>query len=243
MIWDEGTGLIVRKEADGSIGYGDSAAETFRYFHLLMVRQFFGYSNEGLAHRSKLDLFKAYQSITSPDGIHLQRAPTEFLPVDWGNPIKDFPSDQTIPVICALGAYGLLDEAKALQNNLGYFWQNGQPILGDGLACFRRAKYQKSNVFLDTFLWPTVLARCGKLPTWDSGLRKIRWGDQRDVADDLNLIHQFFQCEYQGHTYASKAALKYYRKNRIVMGAVEKYYSDEPDKVDIYRPVIERVFR
>lgn len=243
MIFDESTGLIVRKELDGSIGWGDSCAETFRYFHLLYVRKFLEISNEGLSHQLSTDIARAYTSIKSPIPFRYQRAPAGRLPQQWGDPIKDFSSDQEIPLICALGVYEYGVIAKGIQSELGWFWQNGQPILGDGYACFRRAQGKSSNIFLDDFLWPTVFARCGVFPTWDSGIKKIRWGDPTDTADDLNLIHLFLQCEYTSHTWTSKRAMQFYSKHRDIHKAVQTYYSDEPDKYMLYASVIEKVFK
>ncbi len=239
MNWDERVGLITYKQSDGTFDLSDGPSESFRFFHLLKIRKLAGISNEGIGHSSNEDLLKAWHSVIAPDGITLQRAPgfTRSTPYD------PMTSDQTIPIICAFGIWEYGAIVQRIQNNLGLLWPNNQPILGDGYACFRRAQGKESNNLLDSFLWPTVLARCGMLPTWDSGIKKIRWGDSTDVSDDLNLIHLFLQTLYTSETSTSRAALNYYKKHRDVHKAVQTYYSDEPDKYMLYAPIIERVFK
>lgn len=248
MLFDEETGLIVRKEADGSIGWGDSCAETFRLYHLYKFRTYMGLTNYYSTNtESMFEMSSRFQkslnSIKSPIPFRYQRAPSSKLPTAWGDPIRDFPSDQEIPLICALGAFGYGGVVQSIQAELGWRWQNGQVITPDSYGCFNRAQGKESNNFYDSFLWPTVLARTGYLPTWDSGLRKIRWGDPQDCADDLNLIHLFLQCELTSHTSTSKRAMQFYSKNRDIHKALQTYYSDEPKKYMLYAPVIERVFK
>lgn len=244
IIWDTETNLIVRQEADGSLGFGDSCAETFRYYHLLYVRSFLGISNEGLPHQSLFEFARSFKAVQSKDGFHFQRAPTEKLPPEWGDPVKDFSSDQAIPLICAAGAYGLWGEVAAYKNNLGWRWQNGQFISPDGYSVFKRALGQTPSNFQDAFMWPTDLARTGVLPSWDTGLKKFQWGDPTDVEDDINFWHQLFQCEYRGHTWMSQKAKGHYRKNRDVLHVLATYYGGGVNQqlYDIYRPVLQKVF-
>jgi hypothetical protein len=238
MYWNDDLGLLKYKQIDGTFDLSDSPAETFRFFHLLKVRLFLGISNEGIDHSTGEAILKAWHSVVAPDGITLQRAPGFTRPI----PYDPMTSDQTIPIICAFGAWNYGAIVQRLEKNLGLTWPNHQPILGDGYACFRRAQGKKSNNFLDSFLWGTVLARCGYLPTYDSGLNKIQWGDKTDVEDDANLIHLFLQCSYTSHTFTSLKAMKFYAKHRDIHNAISRYYGDQPDIYMLYAPVIDKAF-
>lgn len=251
-------GLIYKFESDGTKGYGDACAETMRYHHLLYVREKLGISNQGLPFNQPKDLESALRVITTEPGIYI-RAPRNFLPKEWPDPVKDFSRDQHLPLIMALGREGFARHLHFCVEGLkkrNYFFQNGDFPSPELFNIIRRAEFRKPGVGLDVGFFVTAFARAGKIPFWDSGLKKIEFGNPDDVADDLNLVHCLLQAELRGHTWTSKKALKYYVKNRTpslgttklgyknkVLGAIAWYYrNDNPGLVDVYKPVVERVF-
>lgn len=247
MKWDHEYKLIVRPEQDGNLGYGDSAAETFRYYHLLKVRESFGISNGGLPYQTQKDVEESLSHIEAvTTKVLFQRAPGWKLPSTWPQPPhRDFPQDQTTPIICALGAWGMHDVINEYVKGLGSYFQNGQPIWGDFRAVVRRATNQRSNNFLDAQIWPTVLNRCGMVPFWDNGTRTLEWHSSKKVQDIVNLIHWFAQCEYRGVTWQSERAKQFLKTHAWkpgIMGQLRIYYDWDTEMQDFYQPVIEKIF-
>jgi len=254
----DSNGLIWVPEDDGTKGYGDCCAETMRYHHLLRMRSVLGISNKDLPYSSFIDLRNAYYLFRTLPGI-LMRGPWGTLPEAWGDPVKDFSRDQTDPTFMALGhnyTEDLLDEMLKAHRKRFYFYQNKDLPTPQSLNIIRRAKGEKPSAVYDMGLWVTTLARCGTLPSYDLGLKKWTWGAPDDVEDDINLIHALLQAGYCGHTWVSKAAMKKYALDRTVtegttklgeknkiMGAIALYYSeDNPGLIDVYRPIIEKLF-
>jgi hypothetical protein len=255
ILFDD-QGLIYKIEDNGERGYGDSCAETARYYHLKFMRHLLGIDAEKPATTEAWDVLSKFFFRNSYLGM---RAPVHLLPPEWGDPIKDFSADQQDPLVMALGAYGLEDIVEKIreeQRRRFWFYQNGDLPRTYTANIFKRSRREDPSWFGDAGIMGTVLARCGKLPFWDSGTHEISFGNPKDVADTLNLVHKFFQCEYAGHTSSSRYAKDYYSRNVFetfgtsklgvknkILGAIALYYTkDNPGLVQLYEPVIYKVF-
>lgn len=232
-------GLFYKIEDDGSKGYGDSCAETMRYWHLKYFRYFVGIDPQ-LSEDDWKVLQSEFANVSTKffhnkTEYNLVRAPVGLLPREWGDPVKDLPGDQQDPFVMASGAwhcqFNVIGIYEAQQKRFLYRYQNGDLPKPNTGNIFRRALVQKPSLLGDLGLWGTVLTRCGKLPFWDSGLKRVMFGNPNDVADDLNLVHSFMQCYYAGQTKASISAKAYYIKNRI-----KSFGSYPKDQVVIRNP-------
>lgn len=259
-------GLIYRDEANGSRGYGDCACDTARYHHLIRVRDMMGIDNTGLPYRDDIsfqrviDRLRVYAvaPLDRSTGLYI-RAPAQYLPPEWGNPITDFSADQHDPLIMAMGAAHRRDLVEATLARFKERWfcyQNKDVPRPYMYSMFDRALGGKGSAVSDMGLWGTVFSRCGYVPKLREQSGKWVWGDPDDVADDINLIHLFMQAWVSGDTFVSKAARSYYAKHRVasmgstelghtnkVLGAVAHYYrKDSFGLVKLYQPVIEALF-
>jgi hypothetical protein len=246
-------GIIYREELNNTRGYGDSCAETMRYFHLLFCRATLlgltgpSYAPQGAPKFSDLHSIM-YNFFVSPTQI--VRAPVNLLPKEWGDPVKDIPGDQTNPMMLCLGIAGFEDIREDFFEGLTWRYQNGDLITPHAFNIMRRSQNQEPSNLLDYGLYGTVLTRCGYIPFWDSGTKKLRWGDPDDVADDINLIHCFLQAEYRGTTKTGRKALVKYFRDRVTptdakysfnkpLSAVLRYYRTSEWIGEMYIPVME----
>jgi hypothetical protein len=250
-------GLIYREELNGSRGYGDSCAESMRYFHLIYSRAILLGNASLPAHAPRFKDLMSVMANYFVSPTQIVRAPVHLLPPEWPDPISDIPGDQTNPMMLCLGITGFEDIRDPFFNvhykRLRY--QNGNLMTPHAFNIMRRSKFEKPSSFLDYGLYGTVLARCGYLPFWDAGKKAIEFGNPDDVADDINLIHCFLQAEYRGTTSVSKKALEKYKRDRVeslgttelgfnkkLMGAVAWYYKTSPWLTELYEPMVNYLY-
>lgn len=252
-------GLMYRDE-EGTGGYGDSCAETFRYYHLIYCRALILGDTSTPSGKPKLkEMAQVLPRYFIRPGVSV-RAPLGKLPPEWPQPPEnDIPGDQLNPLWMALGIGGYereLADCVSAHKERYYFFPNGDLPTPHSFNILRRAQGLTPKSGYDLGLYGTVLTRIGVIPFWDSGTRTWEHGDPDEVADDINLVHSFLQAEYRGKTWWSEKAKSRYIRERIVsmgttelgyknkvLGAIAWYYRTSPWLTALYEPLIEKIFR
>ena len=230
MRIDEFGMIVLEQNPEGDPGnLGDSWRETFADIHL-----------DFMLGKTDIDRSaKVYGAASTAIGY--LRHP--HVPQDWRE--KDFSGDQwKMGYIClaCVGPQGAADEMRLRLKNNGYRYGNGDFAHPTIFTVISRGQSSRS-AFKDL----AILAQITAL-----NLAPIRWNDERKwfestsdaSADWLNYLHMLFQCEYKGHTWASRLAKKL-TNPRTAIAKVEAYYAKEPNcgwLLDKYRKVIVNVW-
>lgn len=214
-------GLNYIIENNGSKGYGDSYANTMRYWHLTNFRYKRKINIDGIdVMQTRSGMEDLHNKFVVDTKFNLAKAPGYLLPPEWGDPVKDFSADQQDPGVMCLGSYNdeldfddVISRIRSNQEKRWWFYQNGDLPRSYTSNIFRRSMREEITPTLDMGIWGTVYSRCGKLPFWDAGTHTLEWNDLDEVSDVLNLVHFFIQCEETLHSRHSWKAMEYFSKN------------------------------
>lgn len=238
-------GLIeLEKDPEGSPGrIGDSCAETFRYYHLKFFVDHINHLNTSEYEKDRENVAKAYTILKTPTGY--LRHPN--VPLDWRE--KDFAADQGIPMYLCLWAYDLPFQGSEMESHFqeaGWRTGNGD-LLPPTFFVARERSRTRPFVSWDLSLWGQALA-FRYLPFRWSDDKNKKWYERIErtsasSADWLNFLHLLIQCEYRGHTWASRRAKNTLSVERFI-NKIVAYYQDEPNNwaVGLYVQAIKKLY-
>jgi hypothetical protein len=209
--------LIVQSDGDG----GDTAQrEGFVWFGLFLRR-----TKLGLADPSYIDLklsFKDTISLLEIDQSgEFRRHPD---PTKWWSDPKKFSRDQQIPIVAALGVWGLkenLERLWAATVKRGRVCQNGDAVGPDHYNLFQRSRSAQLDV--DPAGELQLLAMAASLMARNTD----------DVSDDLNHIVALSVSTLVNPTRTSRKAIKAYITSRphTCGSYLQRYYEKFGTKV------------
>lgn len=221
--------------------YGDSCAETSRFWHLLYIRE--KVINNGIMIHPSIqpiqqDIRTSLNNFITDKGYI--RHP--LVPEDWKE--TDFTSDQGMPLYLAFDKWNLVDEQTQMYNRLKENkWRtgNGDIIAPPFIAILLRPKYKYLAdliIFFQAFIMKFFPYR------WNDGKKCIE-STENSSGDYLNFVHAVFNSIYYGDTFISKWTRKLFTKE-FINGKLEHYYKPETNVrwlLDIYKEVVNKVFR
>lgn len=244
MYFDNVAIYMEQTQPPGS--YGDSCAETSRYFDLLRVRESKGLSNEHLPRHTEKEAKESLTYFRTDSGYVRHHN----VPEDWKE--KDFSSDQAMPWYLATEKWDMQAQANEMRSRIvsnDYRTGNNNVIA----LPFAAVIYRKNGSF-DLYLTDLVILGQALLLKYFP----YRWNEAKankgeypiestkdSTADWLNFLHAIFNQEYYGHTFISTFTKSLFTKEELY-SKLEAYYKPEPNAewvLEAYKEVIDRMFK
>jgi hypothetical protein len=239
MYFDNVAIYMEQNQPPGS--YGDSCAETSRYFHLLKVREKKGLDNSHLPRHTKAEAQESLAYFRTDTGYVRHHN----IPEDWKE--GDFTSDQAMPLFMCYDKWDMPNYSLEMMLRLkaaDYKTGNGDIIALPFVAVLYREPGIWYNYVNDTLILGTALVLKYLPFRWNEVDKKFERTIESS-ADWLNFLHAMFNQEYYGHTFVSKLTKKLFTKEELY-AKLEHYYKPEPNSAWLllaYKELLEEIYK
>lgn len=219
MLWDSYPTLVMEYGSAPGI-YGDSCAETGRYFSLVKYL-----ASQGI---SVANIPSSNQSLNNfrTDSGYIRHP---LVPVTWRE--SDFSEDQWLPLFISTNeskvvinntSYSFADEMYSRLKSNEFKTGNGNYIHIGTVATLMRYKGH-ANSFTDLFLLGGLLVTRFLPYSWNGkGFSKVD-----NSGDYLNMIHQVLFAETTNTSTVTMKVIKWVLKFCDLQGKVDDYYKNE----------------